>query len=414
LLHTDVKSSSENAPASLRSGAHRASGSGSAGARQRLLFAVNSLAGGGAERVFSTVLAGLEETLRPYEVHVALLDEEPAAYALPDWIHLHQLDCRRSLLRSVRQLSALGGALKPQLVFSFLTRANVAAVAAAKRAGCPVVISERNDTTAQLSHGRFPALARAIVRAAYRRADHVIAVSSGLQDSLASDYRVDPRRISVINNPVDVAGIRAAGQADPTIEVKPDDVVMLARLEAQKNLHVAIRAFAESGVDGRLVILGEGSLRDELRTLGDRCGLGDRLQMPGHVSNPFAVLARASAFLLTSRHEGFCNSLVEAMALGIPVLASDCRFSPAEILDVDRSPVAGEVIEGQGGLLVAIDDVASFASGLRMLADADLRERLGQLGARRVQAFAAPAQIARYGETIRNALAGSVHRGVVA
>jgi glycosyltransferase involved in cell wall biosynthesis len=408
LLHTDVKSSSENAPGSLRSDAHGARRSGAPDGRQRLLFVVNSLAGGGAERVFSTVLAGLEETLRPYETHVALLDEEPAAYALPDWIQLHQLDCRRSLARSVRQLAALGGELKPQLVFSFLTRANVAAVAAAKRAGCPVLISERNDTTAQLSHGRFPSLARAIVRAAYRRADHVIAVSSGLQESLASDYRVEPNRISVINNPVDVAAIRAAGEAEPAIDVKPGDIVMLARLEAQKNLHIAIQAFAASGVNGRLVILGEGSLRDELRSLGDRCGLGQRLVMAGHVSNPFAVLARASAFLLTSRHEGFCNSLVEAMALGIPVLASDCRFSPAEILDVDRAPGAGEVIEGQGGLLVAIDDVAAFASGLRMLADANLGKRLGQLGARRVQTFAASTQIARYADAIQDALSGSI------
>jgi glycosyltransferase involved in cell wall biosynthesis len=408
LLHTDVKSSSENAPAPLRSGAARVHRTGTPAARPRLLFVVNSLAGGGAERVFSTVLAGLEGELRPYEVHVALLDEEPPAYSLPDWIKLHQLDCRRSLVRSVLQLSALGGELRPRLIFSFLTRANVAAVAAARRAGCPVVISERNDTTAQLSHGRFPAIARAIVRAAYRSADHVIAVSSGLQESLASDYRVDPSRISVINNPVDVAAIRSAGEAAPAVDVQLGDVVMLARLEAQKNLHIAIEAFANSGVEGRLVILGEGSLREELRALGDSCGLGDRLVMPGHVSNPFAVLARASAFLLTSRHEGFCNSLVEAMALGIPVLASDCRFSPAEILDVDRAPGAGEVIEGQGGLLVAIDDIAAFASGLRMLVDADLRDRLGTLGAKRVQAFSAPAQIARYGEAIRDALPTSL------
>jgi glycosyltransferase involved in cell wall biosynthesis len=408
LLHNVVEAPSADEPALLRSAADRAGRRGSHIARQRLLFVVNSLAGGGAERVFSTLLAGLEQTLAPYEVHVALLDQEPAAYSLPDWVRLHQLDCRRSLVRSVRQLAALAGQVRPQLVFSFLTRANVAAVAAARRARCPVIISERNDTTAQLSHGRFPAVARAVVRLAYHRADRVIAVSSGLQESLASHYRVEPRRITVINNPVDVVAIRSAAHASPAIDIQRRDVVMLARLEPQKNLHVAIRAFAASGVDGRLVILGEGSLRAELRALGDSCGLGDRLVMPGHVSNPFAVLSRASAFMLTSRHEGFCNSLVEAMALGIPVLASDCRFSPAEILGIERTPGRGEVIEGQGGLLVAIDDTEAFASALRMLADAGLRQRLGQLGAKRVLAFAAPAQIARYGEVIAQALSPDV------
>jgi len=411
LLHNDVESSEADEPALLRSETDRAGGKSARAPSGQLLFVVNSLAGGGAERVFSTVLAGLEPMLRRFEVHVALLDQEPAAYSLPEWVHIHQLDCRGSLVRSVRQLSALAGRLRPQLVFSFLTRANVAAVAAARRARCPVVISERNDTTAQLSHGRMPALARAIVRLAYKRADSVIAVSSGLHESLAGDYGVDPRRITVINNPVDVDAIRSAGEQPPSIEVRPGDVVMLARLEPQKNLPVAIRAFAASGVEGRLVILGEGSLRQELRAIGDSCGLGDRLVMPGHAANPFAVLSRASVFMLTSRHEGFCNSLVEAMALGIPVLASDCRFSPAEILDVERSPGPGEVIEGQGGLLVAVDDVEAFTSGLRMLADPGLRARLGRLGEQRVQAFAAPAQIARYGDLIAQALASGARPG---
>lgn len=372
---------------------------------ERLLFVINSLAGGGAERVFSTVLAGLEQPLEEYDVHVALLDKEPSAYALPPWVRVHQLDCGGSLVRSIRQLASLASELRPRLLFSFLTRANVAAVAAAKRVGCPVIISERNDTTAQLSHGRLPSVARAIVRTAYRRAEMVIAVSSGLLDALMSEYGVDRRRITVINNPVDAARVRSAGQEAPLIEVRPDDVVMLARLEAQKNLHLAIRAFAASGRAGRLVIMGEGSLRAELQALAGTCGLNDRLVMPGYVANPFAVLARASAFLLTSRHEGFCNSLVEAMALGVPVLASDCRFSPAEILEVERSPQPGEVVEGRGGLLVRVDDLEGFASGLRMLENDKLRARLGRLGAERVEAFTVPGQIAQYREAIETFLA---------
>jgi glycosyltransferase involved in cell wall biosynthesis len=370
-----------------------------------LLFVINSLAGGGAERVFSTVLAGLEQPLKRYDVHVALLDREPSAYALPSWVRVHQLDCRRSLVKSIRQLSSLAVELKPRLLFSFLTRANVAAVASAKCAGCPVIVSERNDTTAQLAHGRLPSVARAVVKLAYRRAEMVIAVSTGLREALVTEYRVERERITVINNPVDAARIQAAGQEAPAIEVRPDDVAMLARLEPQKNLHLAIRAFAQSGRAGRLVILGEGSLRTELQTLAETCGLRDRVIMPGYVANPFAVLARASAFLLTSRHEGFCNSLLEAMALGLPVLASDCRFSPAEILEVERPPQAGEVIEGRGGLLVRVDDLEGLASGLRMLENGNLRARLGQLGAERIQAFTVTGQIAQYREAIEGSLA---------
>jgi glycosyltransferase involved in cell wall biosynthesis len=369
-------------------------------ASERLLFVINSLTGGGAERVFTTLLRSSPEQLSSYDVHVVLLDSEASAFALPAGVTVHQLDCRFKLGASLKELSALARQLQPDLIMSFLTRANVAAAFAGAISKTPVIISERNDTAAQLGHGRFPALARAMVGFAYRRAEHVIAVSSGVGDALRSEFHVDARRIRVINNPVDLESIQAAAQEEPKVPVSRDDVVMLARLEPQKNLGLAIEAFARSGRTGRLIILGEGSLRSELRRLADQLGLGDRLVMPGYVANPYAVLARAALFMLSSRHEGFCNSLVEAMAAGVPVLATDCRFSPAEILEVTKAPAAGEVAVGSGGLLVQVDDADALVAGLRMLQDEQLSSRLSHAGRTRVQDFGVARQVAMYWDAI--------------
>jgi N-acetylgalactosamine-N,N'-diacetylbacillosaminyl-diphospho-undecaprenol 4-alpha-N-acetylgalactosaminyltransferase len=371
------------------------------GGRPRILFVINSLTGGGAERVFSTVLRNSPAELAGIDAHVALLDLDPPAFSLPDGVTQHQLDCRHQLGRSIWSVAQTARRLQPDLIVSFLTRANVAAALAGRVAGCPVIISERNDTTAQLGHGRFPALARSIVRLGYRQADEVIAVSAGVGEAMRLEYGIAPNRVRVINNPVDLHAIAAAAAAEPALEVSADDVVMLARLEPQKNLPVAIEAFASSGWPGRLLILGEGPLRAELRGLGDRLGLGSRLVMPGYVANPHAVLARGALFMLASRHEGFCNSLVEAMAANVAVLASDCRFSPAEILEVETPPRTGEVVAGNGGLLVPVDDVAAMASGLRMLEDPALRARLAAAGRQRVQDFAVARQVARYWDAFR-------------
>ena len=94
--------------------------------RKRILFAINSLAGGGAERVLATLLAGSEPWRARYDIHLALLDDEPRAYDVPEWVELHQLDAGHKLLPSLTGLRALAGRLKPHATLSFLTRANIA------------------------------------------------------------------------------------------------------------------------------------------------------------------------------------------------------------------------------------------------------------------------------------------------
>ena len=127
------------------------------------------------------------------------------------------------------------------------------------------------------------------------------------------------------------------------------------RLTAQKDFGTLIRAFARvrREIDARLVILGEGEDRQALETLIHDQGLRDRVDMPGHVENPFKYMARATVFALSSRWEGPGHVLIEALALGTPVVSTDCPSGPREIL-----------FDGRAGLLAPVGDSDAIASAI--------------------------------------------------
>lgn len=369
-------------------------------AKPRILFAINSLAGGGAERVFTSLLAASKTRSRDYDIAVALLDEDPPGYALPDWVPVHRLNCRHSFLLSTLRLSSLVASLRPDVMLSFLTRANVATAVAMRFQRRPFIVSERIYTSGQLSRGRLAFISRAMVRLTYPAANRVIAVSKGVGETLQTDFGVRRDRIDVINNPVNAAAIRSMAKELPPFDVKPDDIVLIGRFAPQKNIALAIRAFARSRWPGRLILLGDGPLAGRLKALADELGVGDRILFPGFLKNPYAVLGRAALLVLTSNEEGFSNSLVEAMSLGVPVLATDCPFSPAEILLVSEPPKPGQVATGTGGLLVPVGDEDAVVRALERLKDQTLRVQLAREGRERVKVFSGPQLFEQYWKII--------------
>ena len=100
-------------------------------ARKRALFLINSLAGGGAERVMCTLLAHSVDEREEFDIVLGLLDDEPAAYTPPDWVEVRQFDCRKSFPRSVAAVRSLVRELRPDVTLSFLTRSNMANVLSA-------------------------------------------------------------------------------------------------------------------------------------------------------------------------------------------------------------------------------------------------------------------------------------------
>jgi glycosyltransferase involved in cell wall biosynthesis len=233
-------------------------------------------------------------------------------------------------------------------------------------------------------------------RLLYPRADRVTAVAQGVKDDLVARLGLAPERISVVFNPVVDAELRQ--QAEEALDhpwfVAGSSPVLLAagRLVTEKNFPLLLRAFARLRAERplRLVILGEGPLRSSLQALARELGVAEDVDLPGFDPNPFRYMARAAAFVLSSRFEGLPGVLIQAMACGAAVIATDCPSGPAEIIE-----------HGEDGFLVPVDGLEDLVQRLRqVLDDPELRHRLGARARQSVERFAVERVIGGYARAL--------------
>lgn len=340
----------------------------------RITFLINSMEGGGAERAMATLLHHLLPHLNPAQVELVLLDDLPRLQSVPEGLKVTTLDGRGSMLRSLGALRRhwRTASARPDVCVSFLARANVVNVWLARRFGHRVIISERVQTSSHIAASRAaPALAQ-ITRWIYPRAHHVVAVSQGVADDLAANFAVSPNRMSVIHNVVDATHLmRLASEAleDGTLE---DDLpanffVAMGRLVPNKNFQLTLKAYARlDAQDTPLLVLGQGPEEANLKDQATALGIADRVHFLGFVPNPYPIVARARALVSASRAEGFPNTLIEAMCLGCPIIATDCPSGPADILQAQ--PRAGPPwSDTAAGILVEMEDVDALASAMASL-----------------------------------------------
>ncbi len=222
-----------------------------------------------------------------------------------------------------------------------------------------------------LKHGRL--LRRA--RLAYPRADTVVGVSHGVSTEFAKIPNLKRNPPRVIYNPVVSAYLERKSRepASHSWIGRPEHPVVLAvgKLNENKNFSVLLTAFARllAQRPARLIVLGEGRLRPRLLSLAQRLGIAEHVDFPGFVENPYAFLAKADLFVLSSRHEALPTVLIEAMACGCPVVSTDCSFGPREILE-----------GGKLGALVPVGDSEALATAMDRALDTPprrgaLRER---------------------------------------
>lgn len=337
-----------------------------------LALVISTMGPGGAERVASVLSESWASTGN--RVRLITFSGEPSFYALHADVDLVNLDLLRPArnrwqgiannLERVRKLRAEIKRCRPDVVLSFMDKTNVLVLLAVLGLRIPVIVSERTFPGSYDMGSGWSLLRRAVYRCAFK----VVAVTAQMKRALADRGITN---VVVIPN----AAPRVAGAAPPAD--RPKVVMGAGRLEALKGFDVLIRAFAAVHAqfpDWLLVIAGRGELERELAELAQRCGVGGKVRFPGVVPDLPRYLAReVEVFVLSSRFEGFPNVLVEAMAAGKAVVATDCRSGPAEI-----------VVDGDNGLLVPVDDVEGLGRALAaVMGDASLRNRLGRR-ARRV------------------------------
>lgn len=204
----------------------------------------------------------------------------------------------------------------------------------------------------------------------YRRAERIVAVSKGVAEDIISITGLPRERVAVLPNPVVTPQLHNWAKepaphpwlTDPVVPV----IMGAGRLTKQKDFETLIRAFAivRGKKDCRLIILGEGDLREDLRTLIVSLELNHSVDLPGFYVNPYSWLGRCSLFVLSSRWEGSPNVLKEALALGIPVVSTDCPSGPREILGA-----------GRYGFLVPVGDHRAMAKAILKTLEAPLPAR---------------------------------------
>jgi len=316
-----------------------------------------SLLGGGAERVMVGVANGLAG--RGHDVDLVLVKAKgPYLPEVSGRVNVIDLD-RSRVITSLWPLIRYLKRKRPDAMLSALFHSNLVAIMAWLLAGVTtrIVVSERNSLVGLSDRGSW--LVRWLMARLYRRADAIVAVSQGIAEELVSGLGLPRERVVAIPNSVDVDRIRAlAGERPqhPWFESgAPPVILAVGRLEPQKDYPTLLAAFerVRSNHAVRLIILGEGGSRPELERFIANAGLGDSICLAGFQSNPFAWMAAAKVYVLSSTHEGFPNSLIQAMACGVRVVSTNCPTGPDEILE-----------GGKWGALVSVGNSNALAAAI--------------------------------------------------
>jgi glycosyltransferase involved in cell wall biosynthesis len=274
----------------------------------------------------------------------------------------------------------------PDVVMSFLKGMALLTYAVLPTVGKPRprwILREGNNTDAVIDDELYSPAARRFVksltRRAYRRADAFLANSHEMARGLQHRLGLDPSRMRVIQNPIDVDRVRRLSREPLAAPPELPFIVTAGRLEFQKGHDILLRAFAgcAAAVGHNLVILGKGSLDAELKRLATELGIGDRVLFRGFVENPWAWIAKADLFVLPSRWEGFPSIVAETLACGAPALVTACDFGPAEVVE-----------HGVNGWVVPPEDQGAFQTGMEgLLRDSEVRGRLAAAGPARAREF---------------------------
>ena len=308
-----------------------------ASGRKRVLFLAPTLSGGGAERVIVTILKHLDRGR--FEPHLGLVEAVgPLLKEVPADVPLYDLNAKR-VRRAFPGILRLCWKLKPRILLPVMGELNLSTVLLRPflPPGVRVLLREDTSPSALNAQGRKHSLYwNWLYRRLYPRADRIICVGDYVLDDLADNYGIPRSKLARIYNPVDLdLTRRLAAAGDNPYSGQGPHIVAAGRLAKEKGFDVLLDAMplvkaAISNAD--LTILGDGPLKPDLVAQRKRLGLAGAVHLPGFQPNPYPHFKYADLLVLSSRYEGFGLVVIEALAVGTPVVASDCPGALREIL----------------------------------------------------------------------------------
>jgi glycosyltransferase involved in cell wall biosynthesis len=367
-------------------------------------FFIPSLEGGGAEKVMVELLSNINrERIEPILVMLYEYENSPYRSSLPKDIRIIVIkrgsDANLDKLKQYACFIKTVLREKPDVIVSMLTHCNIMALSAKlifriKTIICEhITIGEVIKTQEGEKMLWFPT--RHLVKLFYRYADKIIGVSEGIKANLVEEFNITPNNIEVIYNPIDLDRVPELGELPVEHIFFADRVPIICgvgRLVRQKGFDILLKAFRTitEKMDARLIILGEGPENEELSRLADNLAITEKVSFVGFQKNPYKFISKADIFVLSSRYEGLPMVILEAMACGRPVVSTDCKSGPRELLD-----------NGKHGVLVPTEDIDALSSAiLKLLRDKALRERFSVSGKQQVKDFDAKKIVSKYEEMI--------------
>jgi len=319
-----------------------------------LLILTGGFDKGGAERRIVTLIKSL--SFEAFNINIGSFSKNVGSnQSMISGASQHYLGARGmiplvSLFRVLRLISST----RPDIIFSNLRRLNMIAIMAKM-----LSFSDKKIFIIGVSNNPKYHPNPFITRLLYKNANLLVSNSYGTKNFLCKEWDLDEKNIHVIHNGVNSKEITSLVENNCLFEWYNESLPIvntIGRLSPQKNHSCLIKAFSMviEKFESRLVIIGEGPLRQKLERLAEDLGVDEFILFAGYQDNPYKFLGRSSLFVLSSKWEGLPNVLLEAMVCGVPVISTDIDFGPGEIIN-----------HGENGFLVPSDDPETLAEQIQ-------------------------------------------------
>lgn len=339
---------------------------------KRVYFLTLTLTGGGAERVVSNLSRYLTDDI---EFNVVLLDGKKISYSYNG--NLYDLDIsikRNPIIQLLKGIYSSYNMLKgkgSKTVVSFLDIPNLINIFLKSE---KTILSVRNFKSKRVG-GLYGKLHKIIINLFYNKSDCIVAVSKGVKNDLVKKFGINEDKIKVIYNPCDIEKIKKSSKEklsnsfSSSIFRNQDPIVAnVGSLRNQKGQWHLIRSFSQVRnkiPEAKLILIGQGRLKNHLKNLTKKLNLEQNVFFLGFQDNPFKFLSRSDLFVLSSLWEGLPNVILESMACELPIVSTDCRSGPREILAPDtdyKKEIRDEIEYAKHGILTPVPDGTKYES----------------------------------------------------
>lgn len=326
--------------------------------KKKIIFVVASMAGGGAERVIA--ILSNQFVKKGLNVSIMMTAGNEVVYNLDPKIELISIGGRTagSMTARIQRVKKMREHFKknvPAIIIPFGVGESVYAVAANMGLRNKMIISERNDPAAC----KYPGLRNWI----YSRADYRVYQTVMAKESFPKYLQ---KNSQVIPNPVSSALPQTNG------EEREKKIAAVGRLENQKNYPMMLKAYSlfyKIHPDYKLHIYGKGYLLDELKILAEELNITEGIVWEGFCSNVWKQITNAAMYVLSSDYEGISNSMLEALALGLPVISTDCPIGGSRMC----------ITHKENGMLIPVGDSQALAKAMcEIVEDKSLARKLSE------------------------------------